>query len=295
MSSPPVTAERSWRPWIKRGVLALVSLVLLYLLYESADWRAVGRQLQALHPGFLTAALLLFVPQTLVSAWRWQRIAAPLATISFTEAVRQTLAASAMNLAMPSKLGEFSKAAMCGRNYAHFSGRVLLEKGADVAALAVCGLCAWTGAYGLAGLVLLFIGLLLADRFGRRRADPETASISLAALTGSSLLLWTLHLGQIDCMIRAVGVNVPVWETFARVPAAIFAGLLPVSLWGIGTRDAALVWLFDGLAPAAAMAVVGMLTALRYVVPGLIGIPLLGNYVSSWAARRSPAAGEAVR
>ena len=58
---------------------------------------------------------------------------------------------------------------------------------------------------------------------------------------------------------------------------AIFAGLLPVTLWGIGTRDVALVWMFADVAPAPAMAVVGMLTALRYIVPGLAGIPCLSG------------------
>jgi hypothetical protein len=80
---------------------------------------------------------------------------------------------------------------------------------------------------------------------------------------------------QIGWFLRAAGVEVGVQETIARVPPAIFAGLLPITLWGVGTRDAALVHLFADLAPASTMAVVGMLTALRYVVPGAVGIALV--------------------
>jgi hypothetical protein len=67
---------------------------LLAALYWHCDWRRVAAAVAQLDLGYLALAFLLFVPQTLVSAWRWQRLAAPLCLISLGEAVRQTLAAS---------------------------------------------------------------------------------------------------------------------------------------------------------------------------------------------------------
>src|SRR6185503_9427590 len=119
----------------------------LAALYTAADWRSVGRVLASLDAGYLVAGLLLFVPQTLVSAARWRRLVAPLAAISFGEAMRQTLAASALNLIVPSKLGDLSKAAMLPLagpgDRARAGGLALLEKGADVAALALLWLSGW--------------------------------------------------------------------------------------------------------------------------------------------------------
>ena len=100
----------------------------------------------------------------------------------------------------------------------------------------------------------------------------------------ATVCLWVLHLVQFDLFLGAVGVQVAWHEVFARVPMAIFAGLLPVTFCGIGTRDAALVWLFADFAPASTMAVVGMLSALRYLIPGACGITLVGRYLEKSAA-----------
>ena len=58
---------------------------------------------------------------------------------------------------------------------------------------------------------------------------------------------------------------------------SLYAGLLPISFCGLGTRDAALVYLFADIAPASTMTVVGLLTGLRYVIPGAVGIPFVGR------------------
>jgi hypothetical protein len=260
---------------LKRALKILLALTLLAALYAHADWHSVGRCIAELDAAWLAAALLLFVPQTLLSAVRWRALVAPLSTIGIGEGIRQTLAASAWNLIAPSKLGEFSKAAMlplAGRKRVEAAGLVAIEKSADVAALlALWGLGSLNGWITLAGGCLL--GLLLTIA-GRRW-------LSLAA---ASSLLWVLHLAQIDLFLKAAGVFCPWHATLARVPAALFAGLLPVSFCGVGARDTALVWLFADLASPATMAAVGLLTASRYLIPGLVGIPLASGYRSGYRA-----------
>ena len=78
-------------------------------------------------------------------------------------------------------------------------------------------------------------------------------------------------------------------DVLSRIPPAIFAGLLPLTLWGLGTRDAVLVHQFTDLAAPSTMAVVGMLTALRYVVPGAAGILFVSG---AFAGRTKPAAAD---
>jgi hypothetical protein len=60
---------------------------------------------------------------------------------------------------------------------------------------------------------------------------------------------------------------------YSLVPIAIFAGLLPVTVAGIGTRDAALLALFSGMEQSSLIMAVGALSSLRYFVPSLLGIP----------------------
>lgn len=263
-----------------RAVKIAVAILLLAILYRAADWSQVAATLRGLDAAWLAAALLLFVPQTVLSAWRWQRLVQPACAISLRESVRQTLAASALNLVAPSKLGDLSKAAMLPTvdkaTKAKACGLVAIEKGADVAALSLLLLLGCWGsdlavAGGAAFAAVVPVALMIIGKT-RVRADLLGGALSLAF---TSLALWVLHLAQIDFFLRAAGVTVPWTVSFARVPVAIFAGLLPVSFCGLGTRDAALVWLFADVAPAATMAGVGVLTALRYLVPGVLGIPCL--------------------
>ena len=66
--------------------------------------------------------------------------------------------------------------------------------------------------------------------------------------------------------------------TVAVVPIAIFVGLVPVTIAGMGTRDAALIYLFSAYASDSASITVGLFfSLLRYWVLALAGIPFLGN------------------
>jgi len=290
---------------IVRLTKGLVAVALLAALYWAADWHAVLRAAADLQAVWLAAAMLLFVPQTLVSALRWRAVVRWLCPLSVGQALRQTLAASALNLVVPSKLGDLSKAGMLAISRTAQARAALLaawEKPADVLALALfwaagtwgtvpaagslilCGVIGWSaGALRLrrAGMPAAFdVGRWTLDVRCSASADdrsraPDHGGIPWVKLTLWSLALWSLHLLQIGCFLQAAGVEVGVQDTISRVPPAIFAGLVPLTLWGVGTRDAALIYLFADLAPASTMAVVGMLTALRYVVPGAAGIALL--------------------
>lgn len=267
-----------------RTLKVLIAVGLLAALYSAADWRSVARCLAALNPHFLTLALVLFVPQTLVSAWRWRAILGPLHSVDLSTAVRHTLASSATNLIVPAKLGDFSKAAMLPLTgagpRARASGLVVIEKLADVASLLTwLALGTWlVPHYGLAAAVGggALVLMVAACVFGRRITPIRDPRFALS-VCGSSMLLWALHLAQIQAFLWSADVCVSWSLMAARVPWALFAGLVPISPWGMGTRDSVLVWLFADVASASSMAVVGLLTSLRYLVPGAVGIPFLST------------------
>ena len=255
------------------------TLILCAALYAAADWREVAGHLAAIDVRLLGLALLLFVPQTLVSGWRWRALVRPEAKIGLWEGARHILVASAANLVMPSRLGDFSKAALlpgldaAGRKRA--AAIVVAEKVVDMAVLALAVGVGMLGAQAC-WIVAAAGGLLCATEPMLKVSNRRRG----AALVGGTIVLWSLHLWQLHLFVRCCGVDVPLSTSVERIPAALVAGVLPASFCVIGTRDAALVWLFRDVAPAATMAAVGMLSALRYLIPGAAGIPLW------WAGRK---------
>ena len=101
-----------------------------------------------------------------------------------------------------------------------------------------------------------------------------------------SMLIWLLHLLQFWFMARALGAPLPMLVTLALVPLAIVAGLLPLTLAGIGTRDAALIALLRGFMNPATGAALGVLATLRYILPALAGLPALHRYLGELGSTR---------
>ncbi len=262
----------------------LVTIVLCTALVRAADWHSVARHAAEVRLSLLAWALLLFVPQTLVSAWRWKLLVRPLTQLTFVESLREILAASALNLVVPAKLGDFSKAAMlpnvptARRKEAGL--RAVVEKLSDVGMLLVAIALGFAVVRSVAEAACILAGIVLVAVGTHVWYVVRSGSCVLLPFTLATVLLWLLHFAQLHLFLLCSGVDVSWAITLQRVPLAIFAGLVPAAFCGIGTRDAALIYLFADSADASRLAVVGLLTALRYLVPGAVGIPIL------WTLRR---------
>lgn len=312
---------------MKRLLALAITLILLALLVAKVDPDALQKNLARTHWGWFSAAILLFVPQLITIAWRWKRLVSVFTSITVAESLRLIFASQAMNLVLPSKMGDLSKGYFLSRGGAldlkHAMNIVIFEKMLDVAVLAIFMLggvaallsygqlselrthSAWAaGAIGtiavLAVSILYFVpvrclpglGSLLrwmADKPKLRRfhalADSSQQVIGMLQERGSrrseivalSVLIWSWHLIQIYCFFRAVGATPHPREFLALVPLAIFIGLLPLTISGFGTRDAAIVLLFPAF-PRATMLAAAFYINLRYLLPAAVGIPLLRRY-----------------
>ena len=105
---------------------------------------------------------------------------------------------------------------------------------------------------------------------GRRRRLPVIKAFSVG--------LWLLHLVQLWLFAMAIG-PVPFTAVLALMPLALLTGLIPMTFAGIGTRDAAIVFLFAPWLSPEQAAALGLLATLRYLLPALIGIPVVGPYM----------------
>ena len=310
---------------VLRRLLALaLGLAILGLLLHHVGWRDLAGVMRSASPTHLVIAFAFFIPQVAVMAWRWQIIGSVAARFSFRESLRMVMAGSALNVILPSKLGDLCKgllvAADGGVDVACGLGLAGLDKLLDVlglaAVLALAGAVAprpepwvtafWAGTVvGLAGLLYLLHRARPVERIPRRGAFAALARALNAAIAvrqrragwlgalGLSLLLWMLHVGQISVFYAAVGTSAPAAAVWSRVPMGIFIGLLPVTVAGIGTRDAAFYVLMAPWDPRPVIAWLGLFCTLRYVVMALLGVPAivsLGSTVRvALSSREKPA------
>ena len=126
----------------------------------------------------------------------------------------------------------------------------------------------------------------LADKFQNlRKSWTEVHGVfwrsksAVMGIVGVTLFIWFLHLLQIWLLAAALHAPVPLLSSLGLSSLALLAGLVPLTLAGVGTRDAATIYLFAPFMAAPAGAALGLMLTLRYVLPGLAGLPFLAEYI----------------
>ncbi|HCM43069.1 MAG TPA: hypothetical protein DIS66_07150 [Candidatus Omnitrophica bacterium] len=292
-----------------------VSLAIMALIFYKIDRAAFSEHLTGINPFWMAAAFLLFIPQTVLSAWRWKWMIRGDSPCTFGESLRLILAASSLNVFMPSKLGDLCKAyylAKSGRlDWQRGLNQVLFERFLDLWALC------WIGTAGViltgadnavgftvilltAGLTAVFIVILKLpirvlnlpflpakinekavsffhdahDYVERLKSDPR----NLMILFLSTLFLWWLHVVQFYFVALSVQSVLTASQIFCFIPVGILIGLLPFTVAGIGTRDAAFLYFLSPMEVPSKIVFLGLFATVRYLVPGLAGIPFIHRF-----------------
>ena len=96
-----------------------------------------------------------------------------------------------------------------------------------------------------------------------------------------SLMVWVTAVFQATLVIWALGGQISILYVFAVLPLALFIGMLPFSISGIGTRDSAMLLLFAGvLTNPIILAAAILYTFNAYWLPAFIGIPFFSVSLS---------------
>jgi len=307
---------------MRQLIAPLVSLLILAVLWWQVDMQALWRAAQATDTRWLAAGILGLAPLVLAAALRFRllsrtrisyavavRLTLSAATLNLF--LPSKLGDLAKGWLLVRRHGFRPELALA---------IVVLERLLDLAALIAWGLAAllWIGAdtpalllltLALAGLLALLVLLILPLAFsarlltflgGRLPGKLGSAVLSFAAswhevlqwfwsaprrAVGTllfSLALWGGHLVQFWLLARAVG-YVPLADSMAFATLAILAGLLPFTIAGIGTRDAAIVFFYHAWLTPGQGAVLGVLASLRYVIPAIVGLLFVRDF---WAAAR---------
>ena len=299
----------------RKLITLAISLLILGAIYYKIDIRRLAAVLANANPRFLVVSLGMVIPLTMLTAWRLQILAPTGANICFAESNRLILAASVLNMILPSKMGDIAKAWFMKSETAGGAltfSLVIFEKTADMLSLLFwCALglllyprkdaVFWTltvtvilGLIG--GIVLLASRNLAALVFGFVGKIDKLAALEagwkemqdffwsdkqrVIVVSVMSIFIWFLHLLQIWFFILALRASAPLLASIALGPLAILAGLLPLTFAGIGTRDAALILLYKPYFAAPVAAALGVLCTARYLIPAIAGLPFLHRYLS---------------
>lgn len=125
--------------------------------------------------------------------------------------------------------------------------------------------------------------------FTTMRAHPRAYFL----LSGLSLIAFVMHSAVAWTLLLAFGTELPFPVVLALWPIATFVGMLPLTVAGIGTRDASFVYLIaatGGAADEAAVLAATFTFALCTVcLPALVGIAPMLRLMRSISRRPAPA------
>jgi uncharacterized protein (TIRG00374 family) len=280
--------------------------VLLHRFGGSPTFAAVVRRADA------TGAVVAFAIAcvcVLLGTERWRLVLAAMGyRVPFGRALSAILAAWPLAVVMPSRAGDLLRPLVVRDvvPVAAGTGSVLAEKVVDLFVLLLfaavgAGLAGlWIWAAGAAALCVAEVGVvwLVATRRGwlergpvlRRRRDSieqlfeayealARAPLRLLGMALVSLVIRVLTVAITHVLLVSVGAQVRLADTLTLWPVATLVGIAPLTLAGIGTRDAAFIHLLAARGavaePAQVLAATVGYSAIAIGSFAIVGIPFM--------------------
>lgn len=286
-----------------RGLILLaLTAATFVVLFRRIDVALVSASLHTIPVGAWLVAFLLTCFFPVFSALRWRLTLRAIGhDVPLVRCLAIILGVSPISAIAPSKAGDLLKAISFRGEIGilEVGGTVLVERVLDVIVLAtfallgslvtqqtlIIRLAALAVATGSIGLLLL---PLLASRVSKPvlreklvravrvlhalRARPWLA----LSVIGFTAVNWLASIVQTHLLLLAVGAQPSFLLTSAALPVAIFVGLVPVTIGGMGTRDAALVTLLTpAVSSAQALTVALLYSFFGYWLLAILGLPFL--------------------
>ncbi len=264
-------------PALRRGLgvgLSVGGLVAaVALLAATVDLGAAAVTLASAHRGWLTAAAGMSLLAPVLVAVKLLLVLRLIdVRRSFARCWSAVMAAVTLNAVIPGRGGDFVRAVFLSDGPGTLSllvGAVLVERLLDVLMLGLLaggaslvggvGVVTWIALAVCAAAVGAVVALALGHRLPVRPEAAERAGRAARALgsrpglavaiLGMTAVCWTNNVATMELSLRAVGADIPTLAVYEATPIAVLTGILPISVNGIGTRDAAMVMLLEGRAP----------------------------------------------
>lgn len=295
--------------WRTAVTMALTLVVLVLLARDfggTADFVAAVRRAR---PAWVGVAFVAASGCVGLTALRWQLVLAGMGRhLPFRRTLEVVLATWPLAFVMPSRSNDLLRA-VAVRDVVPLTvgtGSILAEKAIDVLVLlsyAAVG-AAFSGMWPLVALIAAVLATeitvlaLVATRRGWLEGLPwlrkrpqlveelfdalstlRRAPVRLAAITGASLSIRVLTVAVIHALLTAVGADVSIVQTLLLWPTAVLAGLAPLTLGGMGTRDATFIALLAAqgthVDPSVVLAATMGYSAIAMGAFALLGLPFM--------------------
>ena len=278
-----------------------VSLVVLATLLAAVQFPDLASAAARVSPGLWATALLVFLTGHVVSAFKWRLLILHDRPIAPGLWLRAHFAGLAANLCLPGIAGgDVVRAAWIGHRLGNVErvtvaavadrgidclalltiagvGAAISRTGSDVRSMALLS----AGAVGGVAVVASFAGAAWLRRAHgeglRARLGTAVRGLLAAPFRLAVALVLSLAVQMVFVMVnyqfgRAAGIDTTVVAWMVAWPLAKLVSLVPVSLAGLGVREAALVAFMRPFgAPAAAVAATGLLWQSVLFAGGLMG------------------------
>ncbi len=319
--APPSPRRRALRT-VQSLMLLVVPLVIYGVLFQKMGFARTFEQIrQARAWPLVVAAAASLVAAVLMNSFVWQRILAAMGVrLSFRRAVFAENASLPLRMLLPAKSGEIFKAMYVksagAAGLTQGLGSVMFHKIINVIALMLLSLPAVAGEAGATPQKLLVLLVLtmwlyfrpqmfqsLAERTSRPL--PERFRNALSKVVGAlghtpigrkvkllvmAVVFQSAHLISVAMIFHSLGADVPPRVLCAYVPVSVLVGIVPVALYGLGTREAAFVYFFSPhVGEPSAMAAALLFTGIQFLLPVLTGSTLTWPFMATVLGRRSPA------
>lgn len=304
---------------MKRLIAGFISLGLFYYIYTLIDFSSVIHILQSLDKTFFFFGSILYIPIVLLASIRFNALIPKKWQLSFKLSLEMILLGGFLNIILPAKLGDMSKAYFLAKEKPIKTSLALsiliIEKVGDmISLLSLCiiGLILTSPPFPKIWLIFLFssisilgtallflkkmthLGNLLPKLFLPKSLYRKIKPVILSwlymqryAKKSSHYILnfWffsfihsTLHIISIWLFFKSI-YPLSFLTHLGITPLGLLAGLIPLSISGIGPRDITIISLFKTITGKEIAASFGILLTLRMIIFGLPGMFYLRRYL----------------
>ena len=300
MAKKSVLIRFELKNYLRIVAITLITVLVFWFLFRKIDFRGVLGILSSADVFYLLLAFILTLVFPLLVALRWKLLVSGLDyDLDFWKSLSMIFGTFPINAITPSKAGDVIKVFFLRKHIikSKVLGAVICERLFDLAFLVL--LC-FFGVFTLDSVFILvlaafvFVASLVAflalsinwrfksDFFSRlkdfqacfKEIRKDASLVLFISLI--TLVVWILAVVQSFVFFLALGVQIPFTTVLTGMPIAIFIGLIPITLGGMGTRDAAIIYMFSDFASSAQLLGVGLLFSFfRYWILSLFGLPFL--------------------
>lgn len=277
-----------------------VTLSVFYFIFRKVDYASLKEALLNADWRYLIVAALFIIFTTVLSSKKWQSVMRAMDyDIDFMNSLKIIMATYPVSAIVPAKAGDLMKAHYLKEKIHPLKtiGAVIAERLIDVYILSL---------YSLVGAIIMKNGLILIISSSIIISIPLFLTIAIKTnlpplrwrkklenffwvvniflnnpkrilpIVFYSIVLWLILILSAKFLFLSLGVNIPLFYIAAAFPVAIFIGLIPITLAGMGTRDSAIIYLFGLWAGPSVSLGVGLLYSLfAYWILALLGLPIM--------------------